>query len=123
MRTNGQISGKRWVTTAIACAAALTGLGCHQNFYYYGEPPYGPPVKGASSLQVGSICDVPTTVVDNSTRSSAVPPTTISSSSLAPRVIRSQPDQAPSRLSWKRADPDGGPTTTVEGSLDSSVVR
>ena len=126
MRRDGYSDLRRWMAIALTSTFALAGLGCHQNFYYYGEPPYGPPVKGASSVQVGSMCDVPMTqVVDGGTRSSEVsaPTTRVSGSTVSPRVVVSQPDQGPQRLSWKRADPDAGPTTTVEGNIDSPTIN
>ncbi len=124
MRREGFSELRRWAAIAVTSAAAFASVGCHQNFYYYGEPPYGPPVKGASNVQVGSICDVPTQVVDGGTRSSEVlPPTTrVSGSTVSSRVVVSQPEQGPARVSWKRADPDAAPTTTVEGNIDSPTV-
>jgi hypothetical protein len=126
MRRDGFSDLRRWAALALAMAGGLACVGCHQNFYYYGEPPYGPPVKGASSVQVGSICDVPTQVVDGGTRSSEVSPPSprVSGTTVSPRVVVSTPDQSPARLSWKRADPDAGPgpTTTVEGNIDPPTV-
>jgi hypothetical protein len=125
---------RRLIFVVLAGELALTGVGCHQHYYYYGDAcPPGTTVP--STVRTGPVCDVPTQVVeggtrvaDGSSRSTVVTgatttsPTGIKSS----RVVVSEPSE-PAKVAWKRSDPDSAATTTttsVSGNLnDPSVNR
>jgi hypothetical protein len=118
---------RRLLGVILAGELAFTGMGCHQHYYYYGDAcPPGAPVS--STVRSGPVCDVPVEVVeggtklaDGTSRSTVVSGAVSSNSS---RVVVSEPSE-PSRVAWKRSDPDGSPTTTiVKGTTnDSSVNR
>ena len=88
--------------------------------------PAGPPVP--STVRSGAVCDVPAEVVEGGPKVAARPSrsTLVSGavSSNSSRVVVSEPSE-PSKVAWKRTDPDGGVTTTsVQGTVnDSSVNR
>jgi len=118
---------RRLLGVILAGELACTGFGCHQYYYYYGDP-CAPGTPMPSAVRSGSVCDVPTQVVeggtklaDGSSRSTVVSGASPSNSS---RVVVSEPS-SPSRLSWRRSDPDGSPaTTSVQGAInDPSVNR
>ena len=118
---------RRLLGVILAGELAFTGMGCHQNYYYYGDAcPPGTPVP--STVRAGPVCDVPTEVVeggtklaDGSSRSTVVSGAVSSNSS---RVVVSEPSE-PAKVAWKRSDPDGSlATTSVQGTVnDSSVNR
>jgi hypothetical protein len=117
---------RRLLGVILAGELALTGLGCHQHYYYYGDAcPPGTPVP--STVRSGAVCDVPVEVVeggtklaDGSNRSTTVTGAVSSNSS---RVVVSEPSE-PAKVAWKRSDPDGSPTTTsVKGTTDDSSVN
>jgi hypothetical protein len=119
---------RRWLLGAIpACALAVAGWGCQQPpcCFYYGAPPCAPVVPAPSAVQYGSVCDVPTQVVEGGTSAAegSGRSTTVSGSH-PPRVVVSEPADRP-RLPWRPTDPDGSPAiTSVEGAIgDSSVKR
>ena len=111
----------------LAGELALTGMGCHQNYYYYGDAcPPGTPMP--STVRSGPVCDVPTEVVeggaklaDGSNRSTVVSGTVSSNSS---KVVVSEPSSEPQKVAWKRSDPDGSVTATkTQGTRDDSSVN
>jgi hypothetical protein len=118
---------RRLLGVMLAGELAFTGMGCHQNYYYYGDAcPTGTPVP--STVRAGAVCDVPTQVVeggtkiaDGSSRSTIVSGAVSSNSS---RVVVSEPNE-PAKVAWKRSDPDASPaTTSVQGTVnDPSVNR
>ncbi len=103
----------------------MAGAGCHQHYHYYNGNPSCPPSASMapSSMQYGSVCDVPAEEVEggnvissNSTRS-----TTVVGTRNSERVVVSQPQKAAPFSGWRKSDPDGGlATTSVEGGLDES---
>jgi hypothetical protein len=118
---------RRLLGVILAGELAFTGIGCHQHYYYYGDacPPAAPV---SSTVRSGPLCDVPVEVVeggtklaDGSNRSTTVSGAVSSNSS---RVVVSESSE-PSKVAWKRADPDGSPTiTSVKGTTnDSSINR
>jgi hypothetical protein len=117
---------RRLLGVIVAGELALTGMGCHQHYYYYGDacPPAAPM---PSSVRSGPVCEVPAEVVDGGTqladgsnRSTVVSGAVSSNSS---RVVVSQPSE-PAKVAWKRSDPDGSVTSTsVEGAINSSSVN
>jgi hypothetical protein len=118
---------RRLLGVILAGVLAFTGVGCHQHYYYYGDacPPVAPV---PSTVRAGTVCDVPTEVVeggtkltDGSSRSTVVSGAVSSNSS---RVVVSEPSE-PSKVAWKRSDPDAGLATTVQGGTvnDPSVNR
>jgi hypothetical protein len=117
---------RRLLGVILAGELAFTGMGCHQHYYYYGDacPPTAPM---PSTVRSGPVCDVPAEVVDGGTkladgssRSTVVSGAVSSNSS---RVVVSEPSE-PSKVAWKRSDPDGSVTSTsVEGAINSSSVN
>ncbi len=103
------------------------GQGCHQHYHYYNSNPACPPgaSMAPSSIQYGSVCDVPSEEVEggnvissNSTRS-----TTIGGTRKSERVVVSQP-QCAAPFSWRKSDPDSGlATTSVEGGIDDPTIK
>ena len=121
---------RRLLGVILAGELAFTGVGCHQHYYYYGDAcPPGAPVP--STVRSGAVCDVPTEVVDGGTKlADGSSRSTIVSGAVSnnsPRVVVSEPIEpaAPSKVAWKRSDPDGTPTTTsVQGTVnDQSINR
>ena len=121
---------RRLLGVILAGELVFTGMGCHQHYYYYGDAcPPGAPVS--STVRSGAVCDVPVEVVEGGTKlADGTSRSTIVSGAVAnnsSRVVVSEPIEPsePSKLAWKRSDPDGNPTTTsVKGTVnDSSVNR
>ena len=120
---------RRLLGVVLAGGLAFMCLGCHQHYYYYGDP-CAPGTPMPSTVRTGPVCDVPTQVVEGGTKlsdGSSSRSTTVSggSPSRSSRVVVSEPSE-PSRLSWRRSDPDGSlATTTVQGGTvnDSAVNR
>jgi hypothetical protein len=111
----------------LAGAMVSAGVGCHQHYYYYGDG-CAPGAPVPSSVRTGPVCDVPvqsveggTSLASGSTRSTVVSGGSPSNSS---RVVVSEASE-PSRVAWRRSDPDGSlATTSVQGTTnDSSVNR
>ena len=46
---------------------ALAGVGCHQHYYYYGDA-CAPGTPVPSTVRAGTVCDVPTQVVEGGTK-------------------------------------------------------
>ncbi len=121
---------RRLLGVILAGELALTGMGCHQHYYYYGDAcPPGAPVS--STVRSGAVCEVPVEVVeggtklaDGSNRSTIVSGAVSNNSSRVVISESSEPSE-PSKVAWKRSDPDGSPTTTsVKGTVnDSSSVN
>ena len=115
------------VGVVLAGALAFTGLGCHQYYYYSGDP-CAPASPIPSSVRTGPICEVPTQVVEGGTtlaEGSSRATTVTGGSPTTPRVVVSEPSgQGQSRLSWRRSDPEGSlATTSVQGTIDDSKVN
>lgn len=106
----------------LATAAWVTSIGGCTHNYYYGAAPCGP----AGTAEYGAVCDVPTQVVGGSTvvAGSSSPTSPGLSGSRPPRIVTSEPSGG-SRLAWRRADPESGPTTQIEGGAveDPTVTR
>ena len=119
---------RRLLGVILAGELAFTGMGCHQNYYYYGDAcPPGTPVP--STVRSGPVCDVPTEVVeggtklaDGSSRSTVVSGTVSSNSS---KVVVSEPSNEPRKSHGNVPILMGALTTTsVQGTVnDSSVNR
>jgi hypothetical protein len=80
-----------------------------------------------STVQNGSVCEVPPSVTAQGTATAAAngagSSTIVSSSPYPQRVVVSEPTDRP-RLSWRRTDPDASvATTTVEGAVGESSVN
>lgn len=110
----------------LAGGMAFAGMGCHQHYYYYGDAcPPGTAVP--STVRAGTVCDVPTEVVeggtkvaDRSSRSTVVSGAVSDKSS---RVVVSEPSE-PSKVAWKRSDPDASlATTSVQGTVNDAAVN
>ena len=114
------------LTVLLGGAFWATSAGCTHN-YYYGSVPGGcPPSAGGSPsvVQYGSVCEVPSQVVDGGTVIATNPPGTLPAlgGPRPPRIVLSDSPNS-SRLAWRRSDPDGGlATTRVEGARDDSTV-
>src|ERR1700728_3659107 len=97
---------RRLLGVILAGHLSLVGMGCHQHYYYYGDAcPPGTPVP--STVRAGTVCDVPTQVVEGGTklaegssRSTVVSGAVSSNSS---RVVVSEPSE-PAKVAWKRSD-------------------
>ncbi len=119
---------RRLAVVIVAGHSAFTGLGCHQYYYYSGDPCAPAPVT-SSAVKGGPICEVPTQVVEGGTAlsegSSRATTVTGAAPTTAPRVVVSEPyGQGQSRVSWRRSDPDASaPTTIVNGNIDGSSVN
>ncbi len=111
----------------LAGAMVFAGVGCHQHYYYYGDA-CAPIAPVPSTVRTGPVCDVPAQSVEGGTKlsSGSTRSTIVSggSPSNSSKVVVSEPSE-PSRVSWRRSDPDGSlATTSVQGSTnDSSVNR
>ncbi len=58
---------RRLLGVILAGGLAFTSMGCHQNYYYYGDScPSGTPLP--STVRAGAVCDVPTEVVEGGTK-------------------------------------------------------
>jgi hypothetical protein len=109
----------------LASSLAFAGAGCHQHYYYYGDP-CAPGMPAPATVRSGPVCDVTTqvvegeaTVADGSTRSTTV----TGGQAKSPRVVVSEPASS-SRFSWRRSEPDGSQaTTSVSGSIDDAKVN
>jgi hypothetical protein len=105
---------------------ACTGLGCHQYFYYPGDP-CAPALPVSSSVRSGPICEVPTQVVEGGTTLSdgSSRSTTVTGGSTTPaRVVVSEPlSQGEPAFSWRRSDPDASVATNVQGTIDDSKIN
>jgi hypothetical protein len=112
---------RRLLGVILAGELALTGMGCHQHYYYYGDA-CAPGTTVPSTVQTGPVCDVPTQVVeggtklaDGSTRSTVVIGAAPGNSS---RVVVSEATE-PAKVAWRRSDPDGSlATTSVQGTVN-----
>jgi hypothetical protein len=116
---------RRFLQLVLGGSAIFTSWGCHQHYHYYTSSACPPGTTAPSNVQYGSICDVPTQVVDGGTTLDTSPSrsTTVSGTKSSSRVVVSEPKDA-ARLSWKRSDPDAtAATTTVEGGLDGATIK
>jgi hypothetical protein len=116
---------RRALATVLVCELAVTGMGCHQHYYYYTDP-CAPSAPISSSVKPGPVCDVPTQIVEGGTTlaDGASRSTTVTGgSTTSPRVVVSEP-AGTSRYSWRRSDPDGSlASTTVQGTVDDAKVN
>jgi hypothetical protein len=115
---------RRFLQLLLGGSAIFTSWGCHQHYHYYNSSAC-PPGTAPSTVQYGSVCDVPTQVVDGGATlaDSSSPSTTVSGTKSSSRVVVSQPKDS-SPFSWRRSDPEASlATTTVEGGLDGSTVK
>ena len=120
------ICRRRLLGVILAGQLSFVGMGCHQNYYYYGDAcPPGTAVP--STVRAGAVCDVPTQVVEGGTklaggssRSTVVSGAVSSNSS---KVVVSEPSE-PAKVGWKRSDPDASlATTSVQGTVNDSAVN
>jgi hypothetical protein len=114
---------RRLLGVILAGELAFAGVGCHQHYYYYGDPACGPSTTTLpSTVQSGTtICDGPTQVVEGGTKVGNG--STVSSNvsgTKSSRVVVSEP-----RNSWKtKADPDSSVARTdVEGALNGPTIK
>ena|ERR1039458_7546542 len=109
----------------LASGLAFAGAGCHQNYYYYGDP-CAPGMPVSSTVRSGPLCDVPTQVVEGDTTvagGSNRSTTVTGGQSKSPRVVVSEPGSA-SPFSWRRSDSDGSQAiTSVQGSTNDATVN
>ncbi len=105
------------------------GWGCHQHYYYYGNPPAtaagcppGTTIMPSTVTSTGPICDVSgdgTTASAGSVRS-----TTVSDGNNSKVVVSTPSSGGLSRFGWKPSDPESTPAlTTVDGGLQSTTVK
>ncbi len=116
---------RRLLQLVLGGGAIFTSWGCHQHYHYYTSSACPPGTTAPSTVQYGSICDVPTQVVDGGATLSDSPSrsTTVSGTKSSSRVVVSQPKDT-SPFSWKRSDPEASlATTTVEGGLDGGTIK
>ena len=113
----------------LAGGLSFCGGGCHQHYYYYGNPPGSvagcPPGSSAMPSTVttaGPLCEVPgdTTTANSSSQRS----TTVSDGRNSRVVVSTPSNNSQSRFGWKPSDPDSPPAITqVEGGLQSTTVK
>jgi len=116
---------RRFLPLVLGASAIFTSWGCHQHYHYYTASACPPGTTAPSTVQYGSVCDVPTQVVDGGTAlaDSSGRSTTVSGNKSSSRVVVSEPRDS-SRFSWRRSDPEAGlATTTVEGGLDGPAIQ
>jgi hypothetical protein len=116
---------RRFLQLVLGSGAIFASWGCHQHYHYYTSSACPPGTTAPSTVQYGSICDVPTQIIDGGTTlaDSSTRSTTVSGTKSSSRVVVSEPRDS-ARFSWKRSDPDATPaTTTVEGGLDGPTIR
>ncbi len=109
----------------LASGLAFVGAGCHQHYYYYGDP-CATGMPAPTTVRTGPLCDTTTQVVEGdatvaggSNRSTTV----AGGQSKSPRVVVSQPGSA-SPFSWRRSDPEASQATTSgAGSTDAAKVN
>jgi hypothetical protein len=109
----------------LASGLAFAGAGCHQHYYYYGDP-CAPGMPAPTAVRSGPLCDTTTQVVEGETTMAdgSIRSTTVTGGQTkSPRVVVSEPGSA-SRFSWRRSDSDGSlATTKVEGSTNDATVN
>ncbi len=119
---------RKALPVVLAGGPCVCGWGCHQHYYYYGNPPASvggcPPGTTIlpSAVSVGPICEVPaqTAVSPSTSRSTTV------SDGRKSRVVVSESSSGRSSLSWRPSDPDASPgmaQVEVEGALPDPTVR
>jgi hypothetical protein len=109
----------------LAGEVVCTVSGCHQHYYYYGNPPCSPCSPAPNTVQYGSVCDVPTQVVEGGTTlsDSSGRSTTVTGTKNSTRVVVSEPTN-PSPFSWRKSDPEASmATTSVEGAATDSTIN
>ena len=114
---------RKALPVVLAGGLCVCGWGCHQHYYYYGDPACGPTTTTLpSTVQSGTtICDGPTQVVEGGTKVGNG--STVSSnvsSTKSSRVVTSE-----ARNSWKtKADTDSSvATTSVDGALGGPIIK
>jgi hypothetical protein len=120
------ICPRRLLGVILAGQLSLVGMGCHQHYYYYGDA-CAPGTPVPSTVRAGTVCDVPTQVVEGGTKVAAGSSrsTVVSGgvSSNSSRVVVSEPSE-PAKVAWKRSDPDASlATTSVQGTVNDSAVN
>lgn len=111
----------------LAATGLATASGCTHNYYYTGVPgACGPATVVPGSVAYGEVCEIPSSVSGGTsvvTRTPSIVNSPTLGGARPPRVVTSEPLNRP-RYGWRVADPDGFPTTIVEGGReDSSVTR
>jgi len=130
MRNTRWISllGRKALRVVLAGGLSFCGWGCHQHYYYYGNPPGTvsgcPPGTTAIPSGVtttGPLCEVPgesTTAGSNSLRSTTV------SDGKSSRVVVSTPSNSSQSRFWKPSDPDSPPAMTqVDGDYKGPTIK
>jgi len=131
MRNTRWISllGRKALRVVLAGGLSFCGWGCHQNYYYYGNPPGivpgcppGSTIMPSAVTTAGPLCEVPgdgTTASSNSFRS-----TTVSDGQNSRVVVSTPSNSSQSRFGWKPSDPESTPAITqVEGAYQSSTIK
>ena len=123
--------GQKARRVVLAGGLSFLNWGCHQHYYYYGNPAGGvqgcPPGSGTTIMPstvttTGPLCDVP---ADSSVNASSARSTTVSDGRKS-RVVVSEPSSSKSStFGWRPSDPDASPAaiTQVEGGLNDSTVK
>jgi hypothetical protein len=121
--------GRKAQRVVLAGGLGFCGWGCHEHYYYYGNPtgtaagcPPGSSVMPSTVTTAGPLCEVPgdaTTAGSSSQRS-----TTVSDGRNSRLVVSTPSNNSLSRFGWKPSDPDSPPAITqVEGGLQSSTIK
>ncbi|GIW89136.1 MAG: hypothetical protein KatS3mg108_3460 [Isosphaeraceae bacterium] len=139
------MSHRRTILGSLALAAALAGVGCTHNHYYYG-PGFesvasaptlvsstpavvaSKPRKAGTAIISGTYCDVPTIagsepVIISSTPQLRGARPVITRSGSPPPVILSEGSGSAASDRWRRRSAESMATTRVTGSLDDELVR
>lgn len=106
----------------LVAASAATGCISHNHYYTAsGVPTYT--TTDIGPVQIGTVCETAPPQLVGGTVIAQAAPAAAAPVTAAPRVVVSQPGTG-SRLSWRRADPEGGLATThVDGAVEDPVQR
>jgi len=102
----------------------LSGPGCHQHYYYYGNTADGCPPMAQATVVDGPVCDSTSPVIQGGTVVSSVSdaPTTQTKSRRS-KVIVSEANGG-GKSSWQAVGPESSVARTqVDGAIDDSLLK
>ena len=102
----------------------LSGPGCHQHYYYYGNTADGCPPISPATVVDGPVCDSSSPVIQGGTVVSSVSdaPTTRSKPRRS-KVVVSEANSG-GKSSWQAVGPESSVARTqVDGAIDDSILK